>query len=54
MNLSANNDRDMPAALARKGFTVLKDQRTRISVRGETLDIAGVRKAVKKGSWAGS
>jgi predicted MPP superfamily phosphohydrolase len=38
-----DDDRDMPAALARKGFTVLKDQRTRIEVRGERLQIAGVR-----------
>jgi len=38
-----DDDRDMPAALARKGFTVLKDQRTRIVIRGERLEIAGVR-----------
>src|SRR5262245_25164140 len=34
-----DDDRDMPAALARHGFTVLKDQRTTISIRHETLDI---------------
>jgi predicted MPP superfamily phosphohydrolase len=33
----------MPAALARKGFTVLKDQRTRLTLRGEALDLAGIR-----------
>jgi predicted MPP superfamily phosphohydrolase len=38
-----DDDKDMPAALVRKGFTVLKDQRTRLTVHGETLDIAGIR-----------
>ena len=38
-----DDDRDMPAALTAKGFTVLKDARTRIVVRGEPLDIAGIR-----------
>jgi len=38
-----DDDRDMPAALAAKGFTVLKDARTRISIRGEFLDFAGIR-----------
>jgi predicted MPP superfamily phosphohydrolase len=38
-----DDDRDMPAALAAKGMTVLKDARTRIVVNGETLDIAGIR-----------
>ena len=38
-----DDDRDMPAALADKGFTVLKDQRTRIVVRGEGLEMAGIR-----------
>jgi predicted MPP superfamily phosphohydrolase len=38
-----DDDRDMPAALAGKGFTVLKDQRTQISIRGETLTLAGIR-----------
>jgi hypothetical protein len=38
-----DDDRDMPAALARKGFTVLKDQRTRLALRGEELELAGVR-----------
>jgi uncharacterized protein len=38
-----DDDKDMPAALARKGFTVLKDQRTRIVVRGEAIEIVGVR-----------
>lgn len=38
-----DDDRDMPSALIRKGFAVLKDQRTRITVRGELLELAGVR-----------
>ena len=38
-----DNDRDMPAALASKGFVVLRDARTRLTVRGETLDLAGIR-----------
>ena len=38
-----DDDRDMPAALARNGFTVLKDQTTRLSVRGETIDLIGIR-----------
>ena len=31
----------MPAALAAKGFTVLRDARTRLTVRGEPLDLVG-------------
>jgi predicted MPP superfamily phosphohydrolase len=38
-----DDDRDMPAALAAKGFVVLKDARTRLTIRGETLDLAGIR-----------
>jgi predicted MPP superfamily phosphohydrolase len=38
-----DDEREMPAALARKGFAVLKDQRTTIELRGERLDIAGIR-----------
>lgn len=38
-----DDDHDMPAALANNGFTVLRDARTRIVVRGESLDIAGIR-----------
>ncbi len=38
-----DDDHDMPAALQRNGFTVLRDARTRIVVRGEPLDLAGVR-----------
>lgn len=38
-----DDDHDMPAALARNGFTVLRDARTRVVVRGEPLDLAGIR-----------
>lgn len=38
-----DDDRDMPAALMRKGITVLKDQRTRVALRGDALELAGVR-----------
>ena len=38
-----DDDRDMPAALAAKGFTVLKDARTRLTIRDEPIDFAGVR-----------
>ena len=38
-----DDDRDMAAALTHNRFTVLKDQHTRITVRGESLDIIGIR-----------
>ncbi len=38
-----DDDREMPAALAAKGFTVLKDARTRLTIRGEVMDFAGIR-----------
>lgn len=38
-----DDDRDMPAALAEQRIEVLKDARTRIDVRGEPLELAGVR-----------
>lgn len=38
-----DDDRDMPAALARRKFVVLKDQRTRVEIRGEMIDLAGIR-----------
>ncbi|HQZ39996.1 MAG TPA: metallophosphoesterase [Vicinamibacterales bacterium] len=38
-----DDDRDMPAELARHGFVVLKDQRTSLVIKGETLDVAGIR-----------
>lgn len=38
-----DDDRDMAAALAARGFTVLKDQRTQVTLRGAALQIAGIR-----------
>lgn len=38
-----DDDRDMAAALTGKGFVVLRDQRTDVSIRGETLSFAGIR-----------
>lgn len=38
-----DDDRDMPAALARQHITVLRDARTTISIRGEALDLVGIR-----------
>ena len=38
-----DDDRDMPAALAATGAVVLRDARTRLKIRGETVDLAGIR-----------
>lgn len=38
-----DDDRDMPAALAATGAVVLRDARTRLTIRGETVDLAGIR-----------
>ena len=38
-----DDDRDMASALSRNHFVVLKDQLTRIVVRGEGLDLIGIR-----------
>ncbi len=38
-----DDDRDMPAALAAQRIEVLKDARTRLEIRGERLELAGVR-----------
>ena len=38
-----DDDKDMPTALTAKGLTVLRDARTRLRIRGESLDIAGIR-----------
>jgi predicted MPP superfamily phosphohydrolase len=45
-----DDDRDMPAALTAKGFVVLRDARTRLTVRGETLDLAGIRYWTRRAS----
>jgi predicted MPP superfamily phosphohydrolase len=38
-----DDDHEMPAALTARGFTVLKDARTRLAIRGEVMDFAGIR-----------
>jgi uncharacterized protein len=38
-----DDDRDMPAALAARGFAVLRDARTRLTIRNEGLELAGIR-----------
>jgi predicted MPP superfamily phosphohydrolase len=45
-----DNDHDMPPALTAKGFAVLRDARTRLTIRGETLDLAGIRYWTRKPS----
>lgn len=43
-----DDDRDMPAALEKRGFTVLKDARTRLTINNERLEIAGLRYWTKR------
>lgn len=38
-----DDDHDMPAALRRHGVLVLRDARTRVVIRGEPLELAGIR-----------
>ena len=38
-----DDDHDMPAALARNGVQILKDARTRLAIRRETVDLVGIR-----------
>lgn len=45
-----DDDRDMPAALAAKHIEVLKDARTRVQIRGEGLELAGIRFWTRKPS----
>jgi uncharacterized protein len=43
-----DDDRDMPAALSERGIEMLRDARTRITIRGEPLDIIGIRYWTRK------
>lgn len=43
-----DDDRDMPAALLARGFEVLKDARTRVDARGESLELVGIRYWTRK------
>jgi uncharacterized protein len=38
-----DDDRDVPEAMAARGIEILKDARTRLTVRGEPLDLIGIR-----------
>ena len=38
-----DDEKEMPAALSARGFSVLKDQRTSLMIKGERLDLAGIR-----------
>ena len=43
-----DDDHDMPAALGRNGFQMLKDARTRLVIRNETVDLVGIRYWTKR------
>jgi predicted MPP superfamily phosphohydrolase len=43
-----DDDRDMPAALASNGVQMLKDARTRLTIRHETVDLIGIRYWTKR------
>ena len=38
-----DDDHDMPAALGKNGVQMLKDARTRLTIRHETVDLVGIR-----------
>jgi len=38
-----DDDRDMPVAMAARGIEILRDERTRLTIRGEALDLIGIR-----------
>jgi predicted MPP superfamily phosphohydrolase len=38
-----DDEHDMPAALAKNGVQMLKDARTRLTIRNETIDLVGIR-----------
>jgi uncharacterized protein len=38
-----DDERDVPAALSATGITVLKDARTKLTINGEALELAGLR-----------
>jgi predicted MPP superfamily phosphohydrolase len=43
-----DDDKDLPAALTKKGIVVLRDARTRLTINGETLEMAGIRYWTRK------
>jgi uncharacterized protein len=44
-----DDDHDMPAALTRNGVVMLKDARTRVIIRGEPIDLIGIRYWTRRG-----
>ena len=45
-----DDDHDMPAALAARGVHMLKDARTAITIKGELVDLVGIRFWTKRAS----
>ena len=45
-----DDDHHMPAALIRNGVQILKDARTRLTIRNETVDLVGIRFWTKRQS----
>jgi len=45
-----DDDHDMPAALAGRGVQMLKDARTRLTIRGVPIDLVGIRFWTKRGN----
>ena len=45
-----DDDHDMPAALTARGIAVLRDARTRLTIRNEALELAGIRFWTKRGA----
>ncbi len=43
-----DDDHDMPAALGKNGVQMLKDARTRLTIRNEPIDIVGIRYWTKR------
>jgi uncharacterized protein len=43
-----DDDHDMPAALTARGVQMLKDARTRVMIRGEAVDLVGIRYWTKR------
>jgi predicted MPP superfamily phosphohydrolase len=44
-----DDDRDMPAAMGTRGIEILRDARTRLTIRGEPIDLIGIRYWTTKG-----
>jgi uncharacterized protein len=45
-----DDDHDMPAALASRGVQMLKDARTRLLIKGEAIDLVGIRYWTRRAS----